>query len=163
MSCAAEAETPLAETNEAGPEPALELTGRVVDAADIFSSEFETAMASKLAALEEETGVQFVVATTPDLMDEPIEAYSLNLANAWAIGSAERDDGLLLLVAPNERRLRIEVGYGLEASVRDEEAAAIIRDDITPHFRNSDYESGVAAGVETLIEEVTPNESKEAA
>jgi len=143
--------------------PALELTGRVVDAAGIFSPDFETEMKVKLAALEDETGVQLVVATTPDLGGQTIAAYSFDLANGWGIGSAERDDGLLLLVAPNERRVRIEVGLGLEASVRDEEAAVIIREDIIPHFRDSDYESGVAAGVDSLIDEVTPYELKEAA
>ncbi|MEL6486322.1 MAG: TPM domain-containing protein, partial [Pseudomonadota bacterium] len=98
-----------------------------------------------------------------DLTGKDIAAYSLDLANSWGIGSEERDDGLLLLVAPNERQVRIEVGYGLEASVKDEEAAEIIANQIIPHFRESDYEGGIEAGVGALIDEVTPFELKEAA
>ncbi|NQZ48432.1 MAG: TPM domain-containing protein, partial [Erythrobacter sp.] len=81
----------------------------------------------------------------------------------WGLGSAERDDGLLLLVAPTERRVRIEVGYGLEASVRDEEASFIIQNEILPHFRSGEYEIGITAAVDALIREVTPYELKEAA
>lgn len=143
--------------------PALELTGRVVDAADVLSGSAEERLNTKLEALENDTGVQLVVATTPSLGGFLIDDYSLDLANDWGIGSAERNDGLLLLVAPNERKVRIEVGRGLEASVKDEEAAEIIRDDIVPSFSKEDYDSGVDAGVDALIREVTPYELKEAA
>lgn len=144
-------------------EPALELTGRVVDAAEILSPEFETALTERLARLEQETLVQLVVATTPSLQGHEIEEYSFKLANAWGIGDAERNDGLLILVAPNERRVRIEVGRGLEQAVKDEEAFLIIKDSITPHFRTGDYESGVSAGVDGLVSEVSSPELKEAA
>ena len=144
-------------------EPALELTGRVVDAGQILTPEFEERMTATLAQLEADTQVQLVVATTPELAGEDIAAYSLDLANNWGIGNEERDDGLLLLVAPNKRQVRIEVGYGLEASVKDEEAAEIIATQIIPHFRASDYEGGIEAGVDALIDEVTPIELKEAA
>jgi len=120
-------------------------------------------MTATLAQLEVDTQVQLVVATTPDLSGEDIALYSLNLANAWGIGSEERDDGLLVLVAPNERRVRIEVGVGLEASVKDEEAAEIIASHMIPRFRESDYEGGIEAGVEALMDEVKPFEMKEAA
>lgn len=143
--------------------PALELTGRVVDAADLFDAQYEDDLTRKLGRLERDTQVQLVVATTPDLDGQDIAAYSLDLARAWGLGSVERDDGLLLLVAPNDRQVRIEVGRGLEASVKDEEAGFIISDDILPHFREGDFKSGVAAGVDRLIEEVTPHELKEAA
>ncbi|WP_298467877.1 TPM domain-containing protein [uncultured Erythrobacter sp.] len=159
VGCAAEAE----EVELPPPTPALELTGRVVDAADLFDAQYEDGLTRKLGQLEQDTQVQLVVATTPDLKGQTIEQYSLDLANAWGIGSVERDDGLLLLVAPTERRVRIEVGYGLEASVKDEEAAQIIQDDILPHFRKGDFEVGVAEGVDSLIREVTPIELKEAA
>ncbi len=143
-------------TAGASPEPpVLELTGRVVDAADVLSPEAEARLTTRLAALEKETGVQLVVATTPDLGGQTIEAYSLALANAWALGDAERDDGLLLLVAPNQRKVRIEVGYGLEASVRDEEAAEIIQNAILPPFRAKAFDAGVEAGVVALAREVT--------
>lgn len=156
--CAAEAEEGPADTP-----PALELTGRVVDAAAILSPEFELQMKARLGRLEEETLVQLVVATTPDLGGREIDAYSFDLANAWALGDAQPNDGLLLLVAPNERRVRIEVGLGLEASVRDEDAAAIIQNDILPHFRDGQFERGIDAGVEGLAREVTPIPMKEAA
>lgn len=154
--CAAEAEEPATQ-------PALELTGRVVDAADILSPAFEAEMTTTLEQLEDDTGVQLVVATTPDLKGQEIEVYSFNLAVAWGIGSSERDDGLLMLVAPNDRQIRIEVGKGLEASVKDEEAGFIIHDDIIPQFQKGDFEAGIAAGVGRLIEEVTPYEFKKAA
>lgn len=161
LGCAAEAEdNPQAQSTDA---PALELTGRVVDAASIISAGVEADLTAKLEALESDTGVQLVVATTPSLDGREIDAYSLDLANAWGIGSAERDDGLLLLVAPNERQVRIDVGYGLEASVKDEEAAAIIYEAIVPEFRTGDFEAGIAKGVDRLVLEVTSIELKEAA
>ena len=158
VGCAAKAEeeqTPAA--------PALQLIGRVVDAAEILSPDCEQRLTARLVRLEKETQVQLVVATTPDLTGRSIEAYALDLANGWRLGDAQRNDGLLLLVAPNERKVRIEVGRGLEASVRDEEAAAIIRNAILPKFRESDFEAGVEAGVEGLAREVTPIPMKEAA
>ena len=157
MGCAAAAEEPAIEP------PALELTGRVVDAADILSPEFEAQLTEKLSMLEQDTLVQLVVATTPDLEGRDISDYSLELARAWRLGSAERNDGLMLLVAPNERTVRIEVGRGLEASVKDEEAGEIIRRDMIPQFRNSEFEAGIDAGVDSLVSEVTPHHQEEAA
>ncbi|XUU60448.1 TPM domain-containing protein [Erythrobacter sp. HA6-11] len=141
----------------------LELTGRVVDAADIFEPQFEAELTQTLAELEEDTLIQLVVATTPSLEGHDIADYSRELGNAWGIGDAERNDGLLMLVAPNERKVRIAVGFGLESVVTNTEASAIIEELILPHFRESNYETGVAAGVEGLIEEVTPAQLKEAA
>lgn len=141
----------------------LELTGRVVDAANIFEPQFEAELTKTLSKLEEDTLVQLVVATTPSLKGYDINDYSIQLARAWGIGHYERNDGLMILVAPNDRKVRIEVGLGLETAVKDEEAALIIQDGMLPHFRREDYEAGVAAGVEQLIREVTPVELKEAA
>lgn len=143
--------------------PALALTGRVVDAAKVLSPECKERLTTRLAALEKDTGVQLVVATTPDLAGQTIEAYSFALANAWALGDGRRNDGLLLLVAPSDRKVRIEVGLGLEASVRDEDAAAIIRDAILPRFRRNDFDGDVEAGVDGLAREVAPLPMKEAA
>jgi len=151
------------EEQKAKAAPALELTGRVVDAAEILSPDFEQRLTARLARLEQETKVQLAVATTPDLGGQTIEAYSLALANDWGIGDAKRNDGLLLLVAPTERKVRIEVGRGLEASVLDEDAAAIIQDAILPHFRAGDFQRGIEAGVTGLAVEVTPAPMKEAA
>ncbi|WP_427965844.1 TPM domain-containing protein [Altererythrobacter sp.] len=152
-----------AEAGQAEQEPALELTGRVVDAADVFTPEFETRLTKILEQLEEDTLVQLVVATTPSLEGYDIADYSISLARAWGLGDAKRDDGLMVLVAPNERKVRIEVGHGLEDKVKDEEAAQIIREQMIPQFRKGNYESGVNAGVTSLITEVTPVEMKEAA
>jgi uncharacterized protein len=152
-----------AEAQDAQAKPALVLTGRVVDAADVLSPEYEQRLAARLARLEKETLVQLVVATTPDLKGRTIEDYSLDLANAWGLGDAARNDGLLLLVAPKDRKVRIEVGTGLENSVRDEEAAAIIAEAILPPFRQSDFEGGVEAGVEGLAREIGPIPMKETA
>ncbi len=157
MGCAAEAEEPAVEP------PALERTGRVVDAAGILSPEFEKQLTEKLLMLEQDTLVQLVVTTTPDLEGRDISEYSLDLANDWGLGSEERNDGMVILVAPNERTVRIEVGRGLEASVKDEEAAEIIRRVMIPQFENGDFEIGIDAGVDSLIVEVTPYQSKEAA
>ena len=79
------------------------------------------------------------------------------------MGDAERNDGLILLVAPNERRARIDVGLGLETTVRDDEAAAILQEAVLPEFRKGDYEAGIARGVERLVREVSPDAVKEAA
>lgn len=155
--CAAEAQD-----SEPAVKPALEQTGRVVDAAAILSPEFEQRLTMRLAEMEKETLVQLVVATTPDLGGREITSYWFDLANSWGLGDAARNDGLLLLVAPNERKVRIEVGLGLEGSVRDEDAAAIIEDDILLHFRTGDFEGGIDAGVEGLAREVTPIPMKEA-
>lgn len=156
LGCAAEAQ-------QGAPAPALELTGRVVDAAEILTPDFEQRLTARLAKLEQETKVQLVVATTPDLEGRTIEAYALDLANGWALGDSQRNDGLLLLVAPAERKVRIEVGRGLEASVRDEDAAAIIQNAILPRFRAGDFVGGIEAGVTSLALEVTPFPMKEAA
>jgi uncharacterized protein len=90
-----------------------ELTGRVVDNADILTPEAEAALTAKLAALETQTQRQLVVATVPDLQGYDISDYGYQLGRAWGLGDAERNDGALLLVAPNDRKVRIEVGYGL--------------------------------------------------
>ena len=161
--CGANADGAGVSHAESAAPPTMELTGRVVDEAQILSPAFETALTGKLKQLEERTLVQLVVATTPDLNGYAIADYCLDLAQAWGLGSAERDDGLLLLVAPNDRKVRIEVGLGLEESVKDEEAAQIIREAILPSFRERDYETGIDAGVDGLIEEVTPYELKQAA
>jgi uncharacterized protein len=155
--------TAEAQDDAAAATPALALTGRVVDAAGILSPESEQRLTARLARLEKETLVQLVVATTPDLEGRTIEAYALDLANGWGLGHAKRNDGLLLLVAPRNRKVRIEVGRGLEASVRDEDAAVIIDKGMIPYFRNGDFEGGIEAGVEGLAREVTPIVMKEAA
>lgn len=132
----------------------LKLTGRVVDEASILPPGTEDALTEKLAQLEEKTGHQFVIATTNSLQGQSIEDYSLCLARHWAIGRADFDDGVLFLVAPNERKARIDVGTGLEEVLRDEEAAAIMRELIIPAFAKGDFPLGVTAGSDAIVKEL---------
>jgi uncharacterized protein len=103
------------------------LSGRVVDAANLLPATTEQQLTGKLAALETRTGRQLVVATVPSLGGYEIEEYGYQLGRAWGIGGEKADDGAILLVAPNERAVRIEVGYGLEGVLTDAVSSAIIR------------------------------------
>lgn len=130
------------------------LTGRVVDAAGILSPETERLLDGLLAAHEDSTTNQVVVLTVSSLEGEDIEGYALRVARAWRLGQEGRDNGLLVLVAPNDRKTRIEVGYGLEGDVPDAVAARIIRNVMIPHFRDGDFEGGVTAGVAAVLDAV---------
>jgi len=154
------ATTPLAACDTADPlgfyaEPAtevvapLELTGRVVDKADLFNPRQEDILTAKLEGIERDTMAQLVVVTTPSLEGHTIEDYALALGRGWRIGDKERNDGLLLVVAPNERKVRIEVGSGLERRVDDLFAAEVI-EEMIPHFRESRYPQGIEIGVDDL-------------
>lgn len=131
------------------------LSGRVVDAANIIPDGDEAALTQKLAALETQSGRQLVVATVPSLQDYPIEDFGFKLGRAWAIGEKGKNSGLILLVAPNERKVRIEVGYGLEQYVPDGFAGTIIRQRILPSFKAGDYPGGINAGTDALITQLT--------
>ena len=127
------------------------LTGRVVDAADLLPPEVEARLTAKLEALEAQSQRQLVVATVPDLNGYDIADYGYQLGRHWGLGDKERDDGALLLVAPNERKVRIEVGYGLEGYLTDALAALIIQNTILPAFRNGDFAGGIEAGTDAII------------
>ncbi len=124
---------------------------RVVDRAEILSDAAEAELTSKIEALERLTTDQLVVVTTPGLNDETIEAFALRLGNQSGIGRADVDNGVLLVVAPNERKVRIEVGLGLGGLLTDERAAAIIDTQLLPRFRHGRMEEGIRAGVEHII------------
>jgi len=128
------------------------LTGRIVDAANLLSPEQEAVLDTRLAALETANKRQLVVATIPDLQGYAIEDYGYRLGRAWAIGRKSINDGALLIVAPKERKVRIEVGYGLEPIVTDALSSIIIQSRILPAFRNNDYPGGIMAGADALIE-----------
>lgn len=130
------------------------LTGRVVDAADVLSPDVEAALTAKLEAVETSTGHQLVVATVPSLDGRPIEDYGYQLGRTWGIGSKDKDDGAILLVAPNDRKVRIEVGYGLEPVLTDAMSGLIIRERILPAFRDGDLPGGVEAGVDAIAEQI---------
>ena len=129
-----------------------ELTGRVVDRAELLSPEKEAELSRKSESLEKEVGPQFVIVTVPSLNGLPIEKYSIDLARHWGLGDKERNDGLMLLLAPSEHKVRIEVGYGLEKRVTDPFAAKVIREHMLPRFENGDFAAGIVEGSDALIE-----------
>lgn len=131
------------------------LTGRVVDQANLLDPATEQALTEKLAALEASSTDQLVVVTVNSLQDQEIEDYGYQLGRAWGIGQNENDNGALLIVAPNERKVRVEVGYGLEPILTDAFSSQVIRDDILPSFRDGDYQAGVVKGVDALIAQLS--------
>ncbi len=136
------------------------LTGRIVDQAGILSPAAEAALEPKLAELEDRSGIQLVVATVSSLEGQAIEPYANQLFRTWKLGEADRNNGVLLLVAPNERRVRIEVGYGLEGTLTDALSSVIIANAITPRFRAGDFSDGVTRGVDDIITVLTTDASE---
>ena len=127
------------------------LTGRVVDEAGIIPDAQERELTERLAAHEAKTANQVVVATVRSLGGRSVEEYGVELGRAWGIGQAERNNGAILLVAPNEREVRIEVGYGLEGELTDAISSLIIERSIIPRFRSGDYPAGIRRGVEDIV------------
>lgn len=127
------------------------LTGRVVDLAGILSRETIDTIEAKLAAHEQATSNQVAVLIIPSLQGETIEEYSIRVAETWKLGQKEKDNGVLLLVAVEDRKLRIEVGDGLEGTLTDALCSRIIRHEIVPHFKNGDFDRGIQAGVDAIL------------
>ena len=127
------------------------LTGRVVDQADLLRPEQELDLTSKSAALEAQTGRQFVVATVNSLEGRPIEDYGYRLGRYWQIGDKQKDDGVILLVAPKEHKVRIETGYGARVFLTDAVSSVIIRESILPRFKAGDMGGGIMAGADQII------------
>jgi uncharacterized protein len=121
-----------------------------MDRANLLSPGVRESLERSLSQYESQTGHQIVVHTTPSLEGLAIEDYSIQIAEAWKVGQKGLDNGVILTVAPNEHKLRIEVGYGLEGVLPDAIAARIIRDEITPRFRSSQMEAGIVAGVRAI-------------
>ncbi len=128
------------------------LTGRVVDAAGILNAAQRAALDAKLAAQEASVTDQFVIATVPSLEGTSIEDYANRLFRHWQIGQKDKDNGVLLLVAPSERKVRIEVGYGLEGVLPDAVASTIVQTAILPAFRSGDYPAGIDKGADAVLE-----------
>ena len=128
------------------------LTGRVVDQAQILDSPSKSSLETKLEDFESKTGKQLVVATLSSLQGYEIEDYGYRLGRAWGIGEKGKSNGALLIVAPNERRVRIEVGYGLEGTLTDAVSRLIIENGILPRFRVNDYAGGIARGVDDIVQ-----------
>jgi len=127
------------------------LTGRVVDQTGTLSSGDIASLTQTLRALELRKGSQVAVLIVPTTQPETIEQYSIRVAEAWKIGRKKIDDGALLVVAKNDRKLRIEVGYGLEGALNDVTAKRIIDEIITPKFRSGDFAGGISEGVDRII------------
>ena len=136
------------------------LSGRVVDDAGILSSDTKSDLTEKLAALEQKTSRQLVVVTLPSLQGYEISDYGYQLGRAWGIGQAKLNNGILFIVAPNEHRVRIEVGYGLEPIITDAFSSVVIQTQVTPKFRSGDFNGGVQAGVNALIEQLSLDTSE---
>jgi uncharacterized protein len=127
------------------------LTARVTDLTGTLSGQAVNRLESKLAAVEAQKGSQIAVLIVPTTQPEEIEQYGIRVADQWKLGRKGLDDGAILLVAKNDRRVRIEVGRGLEGALPDAIASRIVADTITPRFKLGDYDGGVEAGVDQII------------
>lgn len=127
------------------------LAGRVNDTAGMLSAETVARIDNLLRKHEDSTSNQVVVLTVPALDGETIEGFALRVMETWKLGTAERDNGVLLLVARDEREVRIEVGYGLEGDLPDITCGEIIRNDIVPRFRDGNFDAGVTSGIEGIL------------
>jgi uncharacterized protein len=131
------------------------LTGRVVDQANVLSPDTRAALTAKLKDLEDKSGIQLVVATVSSLGGQEIEPYANQLFRDWKLGEAKKNNGALFLIAPNEHRMRIEVGYGLEGTLTDATSSIIIANAVAPRFKTGDFNGGVARGVDDIITTLT--------
>jgi uncharacterized protein len=127
------------------------LSGRVVDEAEIVPPEAEARIDAQLAAFEAETGSQVAVLTVASLEGDPIEDFSLRVAETWKIGRGGVDDGVVFVVARDDRRMRIEVGYGFEAELTDLESGRILDEIVAPRFREGDFGGGIESGVDAIL------------
>jgi len=127
------------------------LTGRVTDNAEILSPAARERIAAALKAHEDATGNQVAVLTLPTLDGESVEGYATRVFESWKLGQKGKDNGVLVIVVPKDRKMRIEVGYGLEGTLTDVEASRIIRNQMTPQFKNGNYDQGVEDGVRTIV------------
>ncbi len=141
------------------------LSGRVVDEANLLSPAQEISLDAKLESLEKRSQRQLVVVTVATLQGYDIADYGFRLGDHWGIGDKQRDDGALLIVAPNERKVRIEVGYGLEGVLTDALSGRIIRNAIVPRFKAGDFPGGIMAGADEIVAVLAlpPEEAKKLA
>jgi len=128
-----------------------QLTARVTDLTGTLAADQSSALEAKLAAFEQSKGSQVVVLIVPTTQPEVIEQYSIRVVDQWKLGRGKVDDGVLLLVALNDRKVRIEVGYGLEGALPDATANRIIQQDIAPAFKRGDYYNGISTGVDRIM------------
>jgi uncharacterized protein len=137
-----------------------DLTGRVVDQASLLPADARQNLEQKLADLEQKSGIQFVVATVNSLQGQEIEPYANELFRHWGIGEKTKNNGVLLLVAPKEKKIRIEVGYGLEGTLTDALSKIVIVNAIAPRFKAGDFAGGITRGVDDVITILTTDSSE---
>lgn len=137
------------------------LTGPVVDNSGLLSAAQNREISQKIKAFRGKTSIQINVATLPSLQGYDIREFGYQLGRHWGIGEKGKDNGVLLIVAPIERKVAIEVGYGLEAVITDALAKLLIENKILPHFRNGDYPSGIKAGVTDIMTLAAGDENAE--
>lgn len=128
------------------------LTGRVTDNAQLLSPEVKRSLSESLKEHEQRTGNQIAVLTIPTLDGESIEDYAVRVFETWKLGQKEKDNGVLIVVVPNDRRMRIEVGYGLEGTLTDALAGRIIQNVMTPKFKNGDFNGGIVDGAKAVMD-----------
>ena len=131
------------------------LSGRVVDQAGVMSAASKSDIEAKSKTLEDKSGIQLVVATVKSLQGSDIESYANQLFRFWKLGEAKKNNGVLLLVAPAEHKVRIEVGYGLEGTLTDALSSVIISSAIVPRFKSNDFSGGIERGVDGIIAVLT--------
>jgi uncharacterized protein len=127
------------------------LTGRVVDQANVMTAQARSDVEAKSKALDDKSGIQLVVATVTSLQGGDIETYANGLFRFWKLGQAQKNNGVLLLVAPVERKVRIEVGYGLEGTLTDALSSVIISSAVIPRFKTGDFSGGIQRGVDGIV------------
>jgi uncharacterized protein len=140
---------PVSQAQDLVPVPPL--AGRVTDLTGSLSAEQTATLDKRLAAFEARKGAQIAVLLVPTTRPETIEQFGIRVAEKWKIGRANVDDGVIVIVARQDRALRIEVGYGLEGAIPDLKASRIIREIITPRFRQNDFYGGLAAGTQAVM------------
>lgn len=128
------------------------LSGRIVDEAGVLSAPARDRISAMLKAHEDSTGNQIAVLTLPTLQGESVEDYAVRVFEDWALGQKGRDNGVLVLVVPQDKRMRIEVGYGLEGTLTDAAASRVIRDLMTPRFREGNYDVGIESGITGIVQ-----------
>jgi len=151
----ARAQGPAWETGTDGLRPVPPLAARVTDLAQTLAPAEQQALEAKLAEWEARTGNQLAVLIVPTTQPEPIEAYSIRVAEAWKLGRKGNDNGVLFLVARNDKKLRIEVGYGFEGTLTDVTSRRIIAEDVAPLLREGKFAAGINAGADRIMKVVT--------
>src|SRR3989344_4838195 len=130
--------------------------GHVTDSANIINPSARQELEAKLREYRDKTSIEIAIVTVLSLNGLSVEEYTINLAQKWGVGDKKKDNGIVLLVAPNERKMRIEVGYGMEPDLTDAEAGRIIQNDIIPSFKSGQIQAGILAGVNERLNRLGP-------